>query len=162
MKDGFVRVAAAIPKISVADTTANTEAILVKIREMQALGAKIMVLPELCITGYTCQDLFWQNRLLTQAKEALLQIARETADVDALLFVGLPMEIYGKLFNIAAALCHGEILGLVPKTHIPSYAEFYEGRHLQQVRKRLQKYSWEIAGCRLAAARSFPARLCRS
>ena len=65
---------------------------------MQALGAKIMVLPELCITGYTCQDLFWQSRLLTEAKEALLQIARETEDVDALLFVGLPMEIYGKLF----------------------------------------------------------------
>ena len=129
MKDGFVRVAAAIPKISVADTTANTEAILAKVREMQALGTKIMVLPELCITGYTCQDLFWQSRLLTEAKEALLQIARETADVDALLFVGLPMEIYGKLFNVAAALCHGEILGLVPKTHIPSYAEFYEGRH---------------------------------
>ena len=129
MKDGFVRVAAAIPKISVADTTANTEAILAKVREMQALGAKIMVLPELCITGYTCQDLFWQSRLLTEAKEALLQIARETADVDALLFVGLPMEIYGKLFNVAAALCHGEILGLVPKIHIPSYAEFYEGRH---------------------------------
>ncbi len=129
MKDGFVRVAAAIPKISVADTTANKEAILEKVQEMQALDARIMVLPELCITGYTCQDLFWQSRLLTEAKQALLDIAAGTKDVDALLFVGLPMEIYGKLFNVAAALCHGRILGLVPKTHIPSYAEFYEGRH---------------------------------
>lgn len=129
MKDGFVRVAAAIPKISVADTTANKKAILEKVQEMQALGAGIMVLPELCITGYTCQDLFWQSRLLLEAKKTLLEIAAETKDVDALLFVGLPMEVYGKLFNVAAALCHGRILGLVPKIHIPSYAEFYEGRH---------------------------------
>ena len=129
MKDGFVRIAAAIPRISVADTKANRKAILEKILEMQALHAKIMVLPELCLTGYTCQDLFWQSALLTSAREELLLLAEQTKDVDALIFVGLPLEVYGKLFNVAAVLHRGRILGLVPKTHIPTYAEFYEGRH---------------------------------
>ena len=161
MKDGFVRVAAAIPKISVADTTANTEAILAKVREMQALGAKIMVLPELCITGYTCQDLFWQNRLLTEAKEALLQIARETADVDALLFVGLPMENYGKLFNLQPSVT-ARSSDWCQRPIFRPMRSFMKAAILQQVRKRLQKFSWEIAGCRLAAARSLPARHCRS
>ncbi len=129
MRDGFVRVAAAIPKISVADTTANRKAILEKIKEMEGLGASIMVLPELCLTGYTCQDLFWQSRLLNSAREELLLLAEETAGVDALILVGLPLEVYGKLFNVAAVLQGGRVLGLVPKTHIPTYAEFYEGRH---------------------------------
>lgn len=129
MRDGFVRVAAAIPKISVADPEANRKVILEKIREMQAIKARIMVLPELCLTGYTCQDLFWQNALLASAKKELLLLAEETQDVDALIFVGLPLEVHGKLFNVAAALHRGRVLGLVPKTHIPTYAEFYEGRH---------------------------------
>ena len=139
MKDGFVRVAAAIPKISVADPKANRIAILKKIREMQGMHAKIMVLPELCLTGYTCQDLFWQSALLTSAREELLNLAEETVDVDALIFVGLPMEIYGKLFNVAAILHRGNILGLVPKTHIPTYAEFYEGRHFTSGPKEVTK-----------------------
>ena len=129
MKDGFVRVAAAIPKISVADTKANRQEILKKIQEMQSQGAKIMVLPELCLTGYTCQDLFWQTKLLDEAKRELLVLAEETKEVEALVFVGLPMEVYGKLFNVTAVLYKGRVLGLVPKTNIPMYAEFYEGRH---------------------------------
>ena len=88
-----------------------------------------MVFPELCITGYTCQDLFLQRRLLDSAWESLLALAEETQDVDALIFVGLPVRKNGKLYNAAAVLNHGNILGFVPKTHIPNYNEFYEQRH---------------------------------
>lgn len=129
MKQGFVKVAAATPKIAVADCKKNVEVILESIREMEETGAKVMVLPELCITGYTCADLFWQGRLLEEAKESLQKIANETADVDALIFVGLPLEVYGKLYNVAAVLNHGELLGIVPKKYLPNYNEFYEARH---------------------------------
>ena len=129
MIDGFIKVACGIPEIEVADCVANRVRIREKIGEMERLGARIMVLPELCMTGYTCGDLFWQASLLREAKEALLLLAEETKNVDALIFVGLPMEIYGKLFNVAAALEGGKVLGLIPKRHIPAYAEFYEGRH---------------------------------
>lgn len=129
MKQGFVKVAAATPKIAVADCKKNVEVILESIREMEEKGAKVMVLPELCITGYTCADLFWQGRLLEEAKESLQKIANETADVDALIFVGLPLEVYGKLYNVAAVLNRGELLGIVPKKYLPNYNEFYEARH---------------------------------
>ena len=129
MNQGFIKVAAGTPQVTVADCKANTRAILEVIREMETQHAKLMVLPELCITGYTCQDLFLQRRLLDSAWESLLTIAEETADVDALIFVGLPMRMNGKLYNVAAALNHGNILGFVPKTHIPNYNEFYEQRH---------------------------------
>lgn len=129
MKQGFVKVAAATPKIAVAGCKKNVEVILESIREMEETGAKVMVLPELCITGYTCADLFWQGRLLEEAKESLQKIANETADVDALIFVGLPLEVYGKLYNVAAVLNHGELLGIVPKKYLPNYNEFYEARH---------------------------------
>ena len=129
MKQGFVKVAAGTPAITVADCKSNTKAILELIREMETQHAKIMVFPELCITGYTCQDLFLQRRLLDSAWESLLYLAEETQDVDALIFVGLPMRMMGKLYNVAAALNHGNILGFVPKTYIPNYNEFYEQRH---------------------------------
>ena len=115
--------------VTVADCKANTQAILEMIREMEAQHARLMVFPELCITGYTCQDLFLQRRLLDSAWENLLYLAEETQDVDALIFVGLPVRKNGKLYNAAAALNHGNILGIVPKTHIPNYNEFYEQRY---------------------------------
>lgn len=129
MKQGFIKVAAATPKITVADCRANGKEIVRLIGEMQKEHAKLMVFPELCITGYTCQDLFLQRRLLDSAWETLLNIAEETEDVDALIFVGLPLRHNGKLYNVAAALNHGNILGFVPKTHLPNYNEFYEQRH---------------------------------
>ncbi len=129
MKDGFVKVAAATPKIKVADTIHNARAIEDIIVEAGEGGAKIIVLPELCITGYTCHDLFLQERLLSEAEAALLEIAKKSADVDALIFVGLPMEKDGKLYNVAAALKEGRVLGFIPKSYIPSYGEFYETRH---------------------------------
>lgn len=129
MKNGFVKVAAGTPKIQVADCIHNTEEILKIIKEMETEGAKIMAFPELCITGYTCEDLFWQNVLLDSAKDRLLWLADQTSDVDALIFVGLPLEAEGKLYNAAAVLNHGKILGFVPKTSLPNYAEYYEMRH---------------------------------
>ena len=129
MRDGFITVAAATPKVEVADCRANAEAILSCISQMQAAGAKVMVLPELCITAYTCSDLFWQQKLLDEAEGALAQIAQETANVDALIFVGLPLRHVGKLLNVAAALAHGKVLGFVPKVNLPAYNEFYETRH---------------------------------
>lgn len=129
MRQGFVKAAAATPKIAVADCKKNVEAILESIREMETMGAKLMVLPELCITGYTCGDLFWQKRLLDAAVEGLFEIAEKSADVDALIFAGLPLEVSGKLYNVAAVLNHGKILGIVPKKYLPNYNEFYEMRH---------------------------------
>lgn len=129
MRQGFVKIAAATPDVKVADCVFNREQVVQCIRRMEEKKAKVMALPELCITGYTCGDLFCQDTLLSRAREELLTLAEETKDVDALIFVGLPFEHGGKLYNVAAALCRGKILGLVPKTSIPSYREFYEGRH---------------------------------
>ena len=129
MKHGFVKVAAVTPKIVVADTAYNADIICDCIAEASAAGAKIIVLPELCITGYTCGDLFLQEKMLREAKNALLKIAGFTRFMDCLIFVGLPYAYHGKLYNVAAALSEGKILGFVPKSCIPNYNEFYEGRH---------------------------------
>ena len=129
MKQGFVKVAALTPKIKVADPIYNAEVICNKLQEAYEKRAKIIVLPELCITGYTCGDLFLQGLLLEQAKSALTKVAAYTQGHDALVFAGLPLEVEGRLYNVAAVLQDGKVLGFVPKTNIPSYAEFYEGRH---------------------------------
>ena len=129
MRQGFVKVAAATPKILVADCVENTRVILESIREMSRAGAKIMVLPELAVTGYTCSDLFWQEQLIWESERQLSRLLDETRGVDALIFVGMPMEIFGKLYNVAAVMNRGKLLGIVPKKHLPSYHEFYEGRH---------------------------------
>ena len=128
MKDGFVKVAAATPDIRVADVAYNQGKICEVIDEAQRNRAKIVVFPELCITGYTCSDLFLQDILLREAKQALLRIAAYTKDKDMLVFVGTPLMQDGKLYNVAAALNHGEILGFTTKTFLPNYGEFYEMR----------------------------------
>ncbi len=104
MKDGYLKVAAITPDTRVADTVYNTERICEKIRECSRAGAKVMVFPELCITGYSCGDLFLQDLLLDKAKEGLLQIAEETKNTDAIVFAGLPVCCRGKLYNAAAAV----------------------------------------------------------
>jgi NAD+ synthase (glutamine-hydrolysing) len=129
VKDGYIKVAAVTPQVTVADVKENTKEILKVIREAAAQKAKIIVLPELCITGYTCQDLFLQEILLREAKDALLEISNQTKGIDALIFLGIPLEYHGKLYNTAAILNHGKILGIVPKRYIPNYNEFYEVRH---------------------------------
>lgn len=129
MNQGFIKVAAVTPGIKVADPLYNAAQICRTMDEAIAEGAKIIVFPELCITGYTCGDLFLQEILLNKAREALLEVAERTKEKDVLVFVGAPMVRENKLYNTAAALYDGKILGLVPKANIPSYAEFYEGRH---------------------------------
>ncbi len=129
MQHGFVKVAAVTHPIRVADPNYNAERIMEKMTETVQNGAKLVIFPELSITAYTCNELFLQDLLLRGAKTQLLRIAEHSKDLDALFFVGLPMERDFKLYNVAAAICHGEILALIPKKNIPSYAEFYETRY---------------------------------
>ncbi len=129
MKDGFVKVAAGTPRLSVADVSGNAAAIIELIKDAAEQGVKVLTLPELALTGYTNSDLFLQTLLLHAAEEALAQICRETKKADILVAVGLPVVRGASLYNAAAVLYHGEILGVVPKTHIPNYREFYEARH---------------------------------
>ncbi|MCR4867910.1 MAG: NAD(+) synthase [Lachnospiraceae bacterium] len=129
MTDGYIRVAAITPKVTVADTKANGEEIRNWIEKAAKQGAKVMVFPELCITGYTCGELFYQQKLQNEALIELRRIADATISIDALVFVGLPLMYQGHLRNVAAALCHGRILGFVPKKHLPNYNEFYELRY---------------------------------
>lgn len=129
MKHGFVKAAAVTPKIKVADTEYNAGEIIRCMEEAFAEGAKVIVFPELCLTGYTCGDLFLQELLLRSAEEQLKRIAEKTAGHDALVFVGLPLRKDHKLYNVAAVLQDGEVLAFIPKTFIPGYGEFYETRH---------------------------------
>ena len=128
MRDGFVKVAACTPDLRVADCLYNTARICKGIKEAYDQNAKIIVFPELSITGYTCGDLFWQEALLKEAKHQLIHILARTKGNDALVFVGLPWEKDDKLYNVAAVISDGRLLGLVPKRHLPNYNEFYEAR----------------------------------
>lgn len=129
MKDGFIKVAAATPKIKVADPAYNTEEILKIIDETEKNGASILVFSELMISGYTCGDLFLQQPLLTECKNQLLRIVKATENKSMLVVVGCPIVIKQKLYNCAVVISDGSILGIVPKTHLPNYSEFYELRH---------------------------------
>lgn len=127
--DGFLRVAAATPEIRVADPVFNRERICERIEEGDRLGAGVLVFPELCLTGYTCGDLFLQQPLIQAAREQLRYIEECTRQKEMLVFVGMPWEWGGKLYNVAAAVHKGQLIGIVPKTHLPNYSEFYEQRH---------------------------------
>ena len=129
MKDGLITLGAAVPKVFVADPEKNAEAVIARIREAAEAGVGVLALPELCLTGYTCSDLFYSRTLLDGARDALLAVAAATAGVPMLVFAGVPLEAGGKLYNCAAAISNGMILGIVPKSNIPNYEEFYEARH---------------------------------
>ena len=128
MRDGFVKIAAGTPEVRVADCAYNGEQCINLIREARDQGVKVLCLPELCLTGYTCGDLFLQDALLRGAEKALRAVLEATREVDMLIALGLPVRYRGKLYNCAAVLCRGELLGLVPKRNIPNYTEFYEAR----------------------------------
>ena len=128
MRDGFIKVAAATPEVKVADIAFNLAEIKRRITEAAAGGAKLIVFPELSISAYSCRDIFFNDLLLQKSREALLDIADFSTDIDALIFVGLPISHNGKLYNVAAAVNKGHILGLVPKLNVPNYGEFYETR----------------------------------
>ena len=129
MKDGFLKVACATVQIKVADVWANKEQISSLMQQAAEKEVRLLVLPELCLTGYTCGELFLQQLLLKEAETALLSLAKESERYEMITVVGVPIVHAGKLYNCAAFLYQGEILGLVPKTYLPSYCEFYEARH---------------------------------
>ena len=128
MRDGFVKIAAGTPKIQVADCMYNAEQIIALMKEAAGQGVKVLALPELCITAYTCADLFLQPTLLNGAELALEHILDETSDLDLLTAVGMPIRYRNKLYSCAVVILRGEILGIVPKINIPNYTEFYEAR----------------------------------
>ena len=143
MKNGFVKVAAATPDIRVADVEFNTQNIINAMEEAQKNGAKILVFPELCVTGYTCSDLFDHSVLLKASRKALLEIAENTNDKDMLVFVGAPLEVNGKLYNVAAAMNQGEIIGFTTKTFLPNYSEFYEMRQFTPGPQTVREITFE-------------------
>ena len=137
MKDGFIRVAAAGIKIKVADPAHNAEVIIQKMEECAQNGAKVIVFPELALSGYTCGDLFLQEKLLRECWDALFKVAEASKAVDAISFVGLPFAYQGTLYNVAAAVFGGKILGIVPKTSLPNHNEFSELRYFTKGMKNV-------------------------
>ena len=140
MKDGFIKVAAATPEIHVADCAFNADNILTLCQEANEQGVQVIGFPELCLTGYTCSDLFLHEVLLEGAKQQLLRIAKETKDMDMLILIGIPVRVRGALYNCAAVLHKGDILGMVPKRNIPNYTEFYELRHFTEATAETAEY----------------------
>ena len=132
MKDGFIRVAAATPEIQVADCVYNREQIEQMMKDAYERDASLIVFPELCLTGYTCGDLFLQDLLLSQTLNALNELLEVSKECSILTVVGMPLEVCGKLYNVAVFFKEGRILGVIPKTFIPNYSEFYEARHFER------------------------------
>ena len=135
---GFYRFAAVSPILKVADTTFNTAEIIKSAKIAASNGAAFVVFPELCITGYTCGDLFHQELLLQNSSRALLKIADAFSDSDAVIAVGLPLRIFGRLYNCAAFVQRGRVVGITPKIHLPNQREFYEKRHFSSGRDLLR------------------------
>ena len=128
MKDGFITVACGTPKLRLADCDYNAEQTFTLMRKAEKAGAKVLVLPELGLTGYTCGDLFYQDALLRGAEQALATVLEATRNLEVVTAVGLPLRVKNKLYNCAALIQKGAVLGVVPKTHLPNYSEFYEKR----------------------------------
>lgn len=129
MKDGFIKAAAASPEIRVADCDYNADAIINSVMQLAQEQVKLAVFPELCITGYTCGDLFLQKALLDAAERAVRLIACKTCSCDIIFAVGAPISVQNRLYNCAVIINRGKILGIIPKSFIPNYSEFYELRH---------------------------------
>ena len=134
---GFYRIASVCPTLKVADTEYNTDEIIRCGLLAKNEGAAVVVFPELCITGYTCSDLFHQELLLKKSLASLLKIAKSFDDTDMILAVGLPLRMFGKLYNCAALLQRGKIIGVTPKIHLPNQREFNEKRHFNSGRDLL-------------------------
>ena len=128
MRYGFVKVATAVPAVKVADVEYNVQQIESLIAQAEGRGVEVIVFPELCVTGYSCQDLFKEQLLLDRAESGILTLLDFTRKLDIISIVGLPVVINGLLYNCAAVIQGGTLLGIVPKTYLPNYAEFYEKR----------------------------------
>lgn len=143
MKDGFLKVGAATPKTKVGDVRWNVEQMKQLAEGAYQKGVRLLVFPELCITSYTCGDLFGQKLLLDQAKEGLRDFAESIKDKDMLCFAGLPWNQDGKLYNVAAAVKNGKVIGLVPKLNLPNYGEFYEARNFEKGFQEVRNVEWQ-------------------
>ena len=128
MKDGFISVACGTPKLRLADCNYNAEQTFTLMRKAEKAGAKVLVLPELGLTGYSCGDLFYQDTLLRASEEALSTVLAATRNLEVVTAVGMPLRVNNKLYNCAVIIQKGTVLGVVPKTHLPNYGEFYEKR----------------------------------
>lgn len=138
MLDGFIKCAAATPAVKVGDTEYNRQQIVMQINAAAKRGAKVIVFPELCITAYTCGDLFLQDTLVKNALDAVFDIAEATDKLDILIVVGLPLAVGSKLYNAAAVIKDGRILGFVTKSNLPNYSEFYEVRHFNTLDENIE------------------------
>ena len=138
MKDGFLKAAALSPALRVADCAYNAGQIVSALQACAGRGIKLAVFPELALTGYTCGDLFFQQALQQAALQGLAQILQASKGLDLIALVGLPVAVNGKLYNCAAVVCGGRLLGLVPKTCLPNYGEFYEKRHFAPGDKKVR------------------------
>lgn len=145
MKYGFITVAAAVPSVKVADTEYNVKQIEDFVAQAEGKGVEIIVFPELSITGYSCQDLFLQQLLIEQSEVAVMQLLDFTRKLDIICIVGAPVNISGSLYNCAIVIQHGVIVGMVPKTYLPNYGEFYEKRWFSSS-KNLQPTDIRYAG----------------
>ncbi len=132
MRDGFVQVCAAAPEVKVADCGFNAAKIIEYIEEAHESGAKLVVFPELCVTGYTCGDLFFQQALLEEAERAVAEIAEGARSWDIISVIGVPAIIEQKIYNCAAVVYRGRVIALIPKTFLPNYNEFYEARYFAE------------------------------
>ena len=128
MRDGFISVACGTPKLRLADCHYNAEQTFTMMRQAEKAGVKLLVLPELGLTGYSCGDLFYQETLLRGAEEALTTVLEATRNLEVVTAVGMPLQKDNKLYNCAVIIQKGQVLGVVPKTHLPNYSEFYEKR----------------------------------
>lgn len=128
MNYGYVKVAAAVPRVKVADCRFNAEQIEKEIIIADGKGVQIIAFPELCITGYTCGDLFAQQLLLEEAEIGLIRILNDTRQMDIISILGMPVACNGLLLNVAVVIQKGKVLGVIPKTYLPNYKEFYEKR----------------------------------
>ena len=134
MNYGFVKTACATPTIKVADCVYNSEQIISQISFASQHGASLVVFPELCVTGYTCADMFMHNFLLEHAQQAVERIMSRTKTMGIMAIIGVPVAVKDALYNCAAVIYKGELLALIPKCNLPNYNEYYELRYLQTAR----------------------------
>lgn len=125
MNHGYLRVAAAVPKVNVADVDYNIASIEAITAEISAVGASVIVFPELCVTAYTCGDLFHNSTLIEAALKGIERLSDFSATTKSAIIVGAPLLVGGQLYNCAVAISGGKIAAIVPKTYLPDYNEFY-------------------------------------
>lgn len=138
MKDGFIRVGCANFEVQLGQVKNNAQNIISYVKKANEQKIKVLVFPELCLTGYTIEDLFYQKRILNEVNQQMEVILNQTKDLDLFFVIGCPLIYRNKLYNCAIAMKQGEILGIVPKTYIPTYHEFYEGRHFARALDEIQ------------------------